>query len=232
VVALGGGSSGTIGIVAQGRRVCVIPDLQAKGRAATLTPVMDEATFDKKTIVVATLAILGFVVLGVAVAVFGAPDEPPSVLARRSAPTSAVDADVTESSTTSTTVAEPLEVVFEPVLGLGFEQQRRWTYDVGTKSLENVVEFRPDRPELLIAYTEVLPPSLVDLGEFELEPLTDDVATLDDGTEKYSFMFETTADEPGELRWSVVTQDTLTASELDQLAADRNAAEEASVTQG
>ncbi len=193
---------------------------------------MDEATFDRKTIVVAGLAILGFVVVGALVAVFGAPEESTSVLTSRETPTSSVGADEPdfgESATTGSTIADEIEIVFEPVFGLGFELRRVWTYDVTTNTLENVVEIRPDRPDLLVAYTEVLPPSMVDLGDYEFEPLTDDVVTLDNGTKEYGFALEATDDDPGELRWIVVTDRTLNAVELDQLAAARNAAEAASV---
>ena len=91
---------------------------------------MDDATFDRGTIVAATLAVLGFVALGVSIAVFGGPDEPESVLAgcTSASTTTSQTTDEPVVSTTTTTVPR-IEIVLKWCKGSGFEQRRKWVYD-------------------------------------------------------------------------------------------------------
>ena len=80
-----------------------------------------------------------------------------------------------------------IEIAFEPAKGLGFEARRQWVYDPTIKTLRNLVILDPAVEELLIGYTEVIPSSVLDLGDFDFDPGTDDVSVAGDGTKTYRF---------------------------------------------
>lgn len=186
----------------------------------------DQSPFDRRSIVVASVAILAFMLLGAAIAAFGGADESAAVsTAGPTSTTQPVERTTVTSSTTTTTAAPPaIEIPFESHPGLGFEHDRTWTYDPASKTLVNVSEFTTDRKDLTLRYVELLPPSVTGLGKFEFDPQTDDVVTGDDGSKRYIFELDASAGAPGVLRWAVVTEKVLTAKDLDVLADDQVAA--------
>lgn len=184
----------------------------------------DDNAMDGRSLVVSTLAIGMFVAIGYAVAVFGAPAKPTPVLSQARVAVTPTSTTVAPTSSTVPAVAEPIEIVFPPTPGLGFQRDRTWTFDPETRTLENVVTFRTDLDALLVAHIEVVPPSLVDLGDFDFEPLTDDVVSDDDGTKEYRFEVKTTKAAAGTSSWAVVTQDIMTKKDLESLAAEFGAA--------
>ncbi|HUW01597.1 MAG TPA: hypothetical protein VMW08_04515 [Acidimicrobiales bacterium] len=188
---------------------------------------MDEATFDRRTLIAAALAILGFVALGVVIVLFGAPDDPESVLAGRASESTTTRETIDGPAVPATLTVAPIEIGFETERGLGFEERRTWVYDPTTRTLRNLVILEPDVDELLVGHTEVIPPSVLDLGDIVFDPETDDVTVADDGTETYRFAVLGRTDEPAELGWQVVTADELDEADLDALAADLVAAREA-----